>query len=332
MTSTTNPVSLWPQTVYPWQQSVWDRLQPRISEQHLAHGLLLTAPAGSGLEEFAYCLAARLLDVENHARGRALLDAGSHPDVMILAPEEEGKAVKIDAIRELLEFVSLKAQYGSRKVAIILNAEAMNRNAANSLLKTLEEPPPQSILLLVSSQPGLLPITIRSRCQIIDLTPVAQLQIADWLRARIDDSSADVALLLAIAGQAPLAASELVAENGLSLRDQLLDDLAALKAMRTDAVTAAEQWNQRGVLAVHDWLYRLTRDLVRCRVLGVEAVVNRDQSQRLASLTTGLSLRQVINYHDLVIKNYRLLTGPTNPNSTVLLEDFILHWQGIVEA
>lgn len=318
--------------IYPWQQPAWERLQQRASEQRLAHGLLLTGPAGAGVETFARSLAASLLAVDSSERSRALLGAGSHPDLLMVAPEETGKAVKVDAIRELIEFVSLTAQYGSRKVAVILNAEAMNRHAANMLLKTLEEPPPQSQLILVSSQPALMPITIRSRCQMIDLTPVTSAQTEHWLREQLGDSKADPALLLAIAGQAPLAASELDNEHGLPLRDQLLNDLAELKAMRADAVAVAEQWNKVDAVKIYSWLYRLTRDLVRCLVLGQGAVINQDQVRRLASLTAGLSLRQVMNYHDLVIKNYRLLTGPTNPNSAVLLEDFILHWQGIVES
>lgn len=318
--------------IYPWHRSAWKRLQQGVAAGRLAHGLLLTAPAGAGAETFARQFAASLLDAAGSERSAALLAAGSHPDLMIQQPAEAGKAIKVDAIRELIEFVSLTAQYGARKVAVILEAEALNRHAANMLLKTLEEPPAQSQLILVSAQPALLPITIRSRCQVTDLTPVMDDRAEQWLQQETGGKQADSGLLLAIAGQAPLAARELTSEDGLPLRDQLIADLADLRASRSDVVAVAERWNKAGALAVYRWLYRLTRDLVRCRVLDAGAAINRDQAQRIASLTAGLSLRQVINYHDLVIKNYRLLTGPTNPNSAVLLEDFILHWQGTVET
>lgn len=317
--------------IYPWHEPAWQRLQKRIASGRLAHGLLLIGPAGSGADVFSRRLAASLLGADTDDR-QVLIDAGSHPDLLILQPEETGKAIKVDAVRELIEFVSLTAQYGSRKVALILNAEAMNRHSANMLLKTLEEPPPQSSLILVSHQPALLPITIRSRCQQVDLTPVAGAETENWLRQQLNDPEADAGLLLAVAGQAPLAACELSGEQGLPLRDRLVKDLAELQATRIDTVSTAEQWNKIGAVAVYGWLYRLTSDLVRAAVLGSRAVVNRDVAERLTSLTSGMSLRQVINYHDLVIKNYHLLTGSTNPNSAVLLEDFILHWQGVVET
>lgn len=317
--------------IFPWHEAAWQQIEQRLSGGRFAHGLLLVGPAGSGADQFARQLAARLLLAGESERARQLLDAGSHPDLMAVEPEEEGKAIKVEAIRALIEFLNLTPQYGSRKIAVIQSAEAMNRNAANTLLKTLEEPPAQSQLILVSQQPGLLPVTIRSRCQKLDLTPYTGEQTRAWLSQHLDDPGADTALLLAIAGNAPLAACELSGELGLPLRNRLLDDLAALQQKRTDVVAVAEQWNKAGAVAVYTWLYRLACDFVRCRVLGAGAVINHDRQQQLSHLTAGCSLRQVIDYHDLVSRNYRLLTGPFSPNTLVLLEDFILRWQGTVE-
>jgi DNA polymerase-3 subunit delta' len=78
-----------------------------------------------------------------------------------MEPEAEGKQIKVGQIRDLIEFITLKSHSGGYKIALIKPAEVMNRNAANTLLKTLEEPPPQSLLLLLSHRPALLPITIR---------------------------------------------------------------------------------------------------------------------------------------------------------------------------
>lgn len=310
---------------YPWQQQAWQQLMRALDNGRFPHALLLTAPAGAGGEAFAEALVARLLEADGNDRMQTLLEAGTHPDQVWLEPEEAGKAIKVDAIRKLIDFVNLTAQYGHYKVAVIQPAEAMNRSAANSLLKTLEEPPPQCVLILVSRQPALLPITIRSRCQRLDLTPGTDPATVDWLRER--SGQPDPALLLAIAGGAPLAACELADEQGLPLRDRLIADLEALGQGKVDPVNVAGQWVKLEPLQVYRWLYSLTRDLVRCRMSGPETVVNRDQGQRLQRLTHGRSLRQVVNIYELVIKNYNLLTGPYSPNAVVLLEDFIFSWQ-----
>ena len=318
--------------IFPWHEEAWQRIKQRIAAGRLAHGLLLIGPAGTGIEHFARQLAETLLGSEYSPRARALLEAGSHPDLLLLEPPEPGKAIRVEAVRELIEFLNLTPQYGEQKVAIILQAESMNRHAANSLLKTLEEPPSHSQLILVSQQPALLPVTIRSRCQKLELTPQTGTQTEAWLRQQLDDSQVDTGLLLAVADNAPLAACELSAETGLPLRNQVVDDLVTLTHEHADAVAIADRWNKAGALAVYAWLYRLCRDLVRCRLLGSEAVVNRDLKQQLSHLTADRSLRQVIDYYDLVLRNYNLLTGHYSPNTAVLLEDFILHWQGVLES
>ena len=317
--------------IYPWHENAWQQINQRIAAGRLAHGLLFTGPAGTGTGQFARQLAETLLGADDKPRARALLDAGSHPDLRVLEPPEPGKAIRVEAVREMIEFLSLTPQYGDRKVAIILQAESMNRHAANSLLKTLEEPPSHSQLILVSQQPVLLPITIRSRCQKLELAPHTGTQTEAWLRQQLDDSQADAGLLLAVSGNAPLAACELSGETGLPLRNELIEDLVTLSGGHADTVAIADRWNKAGALAVYAWLYRLCCDLVRCRLLGPEAVANRDLKQQLSHLTADRSLRQVIDYYDLVMRNYHLLTGPYSPNAAVLLEDFILHWQGVLE-
>lgn len=316
---------------FPWQQAAWQRLQQRIHAGRLAHGLLLFGPAGAGIEVFAQRLAADLLGADQDERKRSLLSAGSHPDLLMLEPAETGKAIRVEAVRNLIDFLGLTAQYGRYKVAIIQPAEAMNRHAANTLLKTLEEPPPQSILILVSCQPARLPVTIRSRCQKLDLTPRIGPATIEWLRRELPDNQTDPDMLLAITDTAPLAALELAQAEGLLLRDQLIKDLLALDRGQADPVATAEQWTRAGAETVYTWLYRLTRDMVRCRLLGAAGVANRDAGRTLRDLTADRSLRQVMNYHDLVVKNYHLLTGTYSPNAAALLEDFIFNWLGVAE-
>lgn len=122
--------------------------------------------AGTLEESDSYDFARELL-CENSERSRALLKANSHPDFYLVRPIEENHAIKIDQIRDLIEWVQAKPQISTRKVALIYPAEAMNLQAANALLKTLEELALDTVFILVSLNPTTLPATIISRCHII---------------------------------------------------------------------------------------------------------------------------------------------------------------------
>ena len=153
---------------YPWQEPLWQQLASR--PRH-AHAYLLHGPAGIGKRDLAERLMARLLcqkpgglEACGQCKACHLLAAGTHPDVFVLEPEEADKAIKVDQVRELVSFVVQTAQLGGRKVVLLEPAEAMNLNSANALLKSLEEPSGDTVLLLVSHQPSRLLPTVKSRC------------------------------------------------------------------------------------------------------------------------------------------------------------------------
>ena len=100
------------------------------------------------------------------------MDAGVHPDLLLVSPEE--RQTRIEEIRQIDEFLSMKPFEGRKKAVIVDDAETMNMSAANAFLKTLEEPPGESVIILVSSRPELLPATIRSRCARINFSPLSQ--------------------------------------------------------------------------------------------------------------------------------------------------------------
>jgi len=118
----------------------------------LAHSLLCSKPGENALA-CGECPACKLIAVD------------THPDLFLLRAEERGKAIKVDDVRQLSAKLNLTSQYGGYKVAVVIDAHDMNINASNSLLKTLEEPSSNAVLILVSSNPQKLPITVRSRCQ-----------------------------------------------------------------------------------------------------------------------------------------------------------------------
>jgi len=156
---------------YPWLAESWARLERRVEQGRLGHAHLFTGANGLGQGALADALAARLLCETAHARpcdscrSCRLLAAHNHPDLVHVGPLEERRVIAIDQIRELIEFFALKPHYGAHKLAIIAPADALNAAAANALLKLLEEPPPNAVLVLVTDRPYSLPATILSRCQ-----------------------------------------------------------------------------------------------------------------------------------------------------------------------
>lgn len=180
----------------PWHQGAAALLDRRLADGRLPHALLLVGPPGWGEARFANWLALRLLELDVGQDAELI----AHPDLRWTRPD--GAVIKVDAVRELAAFAEGNPQVASRKVAVLEDAHALNRNAANALLKTLEEPPAGVHLVLVSSRPGQLLPTIRSRCQRIVL-PMHQSAAEEWLRQTVPTEA--LSDLLFEYGGAPMA-------------------------------------------------------------------------------------------------------------------------------
>ena len=195
----------------PWQRTQWLGLVELAAADRLPHALLLAGPSGTGKGAFAGRFAQLQLcaavDVQpcGTCRHCQLIAAGSHPNLVAIRPQEPSRAILIEAVRALREFCAARPHQRGWRVILIEPAEALNHNAANALLKTLEEPGEQTLLLLVSHQPALLPATIRSRCRMLRF-PEPDLQTAlAWLREQLPDAE-DIESLLRDAGGRPLGA------------------------------------------------------------------------------------------------------------------------------
>ncbi len=322
----------------PWHEPQWQQYLMARQQQRLAHGLLLVGPEGTGLEEFARTLSASLLCFSpqqdflpcGSCKSCELVEAGSHTDLFIAAPEESGKQIKVETVRELIEFIQLKSQFEHYKVVIINPAEQMNRSSANGLLKTLEEPPPQSLLILISQRPDLLPVTIRSRCQQMRFNPVYDHLAVTWIADRIADRSQDPRTLLQMAGGAPLAALGLV-ENGLPQHyTELVNDLETLYAHKGDPVNIAEKWSKEGAGQTLYCLLQIFGEMTRiCSAAAPSGRYMSETLKCLQRLTNRLDLYRLTQCYDLLLRNYGLSTGQTAFDSRGLLEDFTIYWQSI---
>ena len=322
---------------FPWLQTSWRRLTDSHRQGRLAHALLLTGKEGIGKSLFADQLARALLCEEPRDDGRAcglcracvLLAAGSHPDLHLLSPEEGSRQIRIEAIRELRENSTLVVGEATRRVFLIDPADALGGPAANALLKTLEEPLGGIHLLLVSSRPERLPITIRSRCQQVRFPQPPSGEAAAWLAGQREMEPDAAVRLLAIAGGAPLQALAM-ADNGADREyRQMAQEFIELGQGKQDPVRLAEQWSQRmelPLLLTHliSWLQLLVRQQMGGQQADAPALKTLQIPQ------TGLDLRSVFRLLDNLFEMQRDLNHNLNPQ--LVLEELLLEWYGIARG
>jgi DNA polymerase-3 subunit delta' len=224
----------------------------------LHHAWLLTGSEGVGKATFAYRAARRLLGAApDPAHGPLASDpdhpvsrqvaARSHPDLMVLervGPDGKlRRLIPVDEARRLAEFFSKSPASAPHRVAIIDAADDLNVNAANAILKTLEEPPPRGVLLMVSHAPGRLLPTIRSRCRRLAFQPLGIEATAAFVKARSDVNDEEALRLARMADGAPGRALVLAAAEALTLDDAARDLLADLPRIdESRALAVAESF------------------------------------------------------------------------------------------
>ena len=298
----------------PWLNPAFGQVATEVKANRLAHALLVQGDRGIGIEVLAEELAGyRLCPSPTDRKCRQckscqLLAAGSHPDIVEIAPSGAAEMIKVDQIREAVTFLSQTPQIGEWKIVLIRDAHRMNINAANALLKVLEEPPGNSLLLLVTDRPQILIPTIRSRCRLLQVNAPDKAQTIEFCRMNQvpDDDANELCDLL---GPKPTLICDWVNE-GLreqwSLLHQMLDQFASHQC------TAKELTDALGDLKLADlleWLMRQTHDSVKKAV---------DNSQRLKWLDM---------YSWLMSTRSEIERGG-NLNRQLLLDECFLRWKG----
>lgn len=262
-----------------------------------AHAYLLHGPAGVGKRTAAFALAAALLGDERRVEAR------SHPDLYVLEPL--GEMIRIDDVRALRHDLHMRPFEADRRVYVVLDAHRMNEDAADALLKDLEEPPPYAVVVLVADELGPLPPTIRSRCQLVPFRRLSEGAVRGWIAANAPGRSEDEvrALARAAAGRldrarrlvdrdASVRREELIAAARSAYRDPAFDPGDAAKALleAADARGAEAKERERAVV---DGLDLPTRDADQ-RVRRAEFGAEREE------LLAGLEALEAW-YRDLVV-------------------------------
>ena len=216
----------------PWQADILQRALSLQQQQHLPHAVLIDTSSEQDISGFARYLSMLLLcdnpsdlSVCGVCEACRMMQAGTYADFKLVTLEHNEKTKKInkniniEQIRKLIHEVYLTRQYDRMKIALIYPAEAMNQSSANALLKTLEEPAPRVLIMLITHNRGRIPVTLRSRCQSWSINPPLQEQALNWLREQ-GVEAATAASYLQFAGGDPVLALELKQNDYASLVTQ----------------------------------------------------------------------------------------------------------------
>jgi DNA polymerase III subunit delta' len=253
----------------PWLNQAIDSLGAMHAARRMPHAILIHAGLGTGGEWLATWVAQLVLcPTPTQGSSPAALrpcgacwscrhaSDGQHPDLSWVRPIEDSQQIRIEQIREVCALLALTSHRGGYKVAIVDPADTLNRFAANALLKTLEEPPARTLLMLVAAQPSRLPATLRSRCQRIEVRAPSRAESLAWLEKTTGPGEWNA--VLDVIGEAPVAAATLDPAATATLRSETWSALEEVCCGTADPALMAERWSRSELplrlACVENWL------------------------------------------------------------------------------
>jgi len=305
----------------PWFDNARGEVNAAIEAGRLAHGLLLHEDPGAGGLELARWIAQRVNCSEpkrapcGECQNCKWVDVGQHPDVTHLSPEEDSEYIKIEPVRELIADLALTAHGRGYKVAILSPADALYPNAANALLKTLEEPPPRSLLLLVTSRPARLLPTLRSRCSKLRLVGPSREEAARYLESA--RGAGPWAEAVSATGAGPFALMDADPSALAQLRNETITTLRDIGSGNLQPPAVAKRWAE-GELAIR---LACLESWVTERIL--ESAGNRDATH-LSGAASAPKICRLFEFSD-AIRDMRKLAH-TSINKTMAMEALLWRW------
>lgn len=316
--------------LYPWHESYWQQLLAYVEQGRIPQALLMNGISGLGklqlglyFSQFLMCVDRQRVTPCGQCRSCQLFMAKTHPDFILLEPEEPGKVIGVDLIRKLITQLALKPYASSYRIILIQPAEKMNTNAANAFLKALEEPAERTVFLLLTEQMQQLPATIVSRCQKLLFVVPEMGEVETWLHDQgvIEQKT----LLLGLAQGAPLKALCYAKEGVLEQRQQCFDDWNNILLRHACPVELAEKWHKISSSRFLDWLMSWTEDLIKCCFQADSChLSNQDLVKNLHVLAKRLDLKSVFGFYSLLLASKHRFQ--TQLNKQLLFEEILIVW------
>lgn len=304
MTESVNTASVLGEALCPWLVEPVRQMIDAAAAENLSHAWLITGGRGVGKLNLTMFLAARLLKPrtredrwqrlsppEASAAMRVRHSAyDHHPDLHLVSPEEGKQTISVEQVRSMADAISLKGFGGHGKVVIVEPAEAMTMAAANALLKTLEEPPAQTYLFLVTDTPGRLPATVRSRCQKLVVQRPSPDAVSQWFAdARLE--TGELRTVCAQAGLGPIEAFDAIELEMSATFREYRDCIEGISARKLDPLAVASEWSKRDLDHVLGWLVRMLQLTIRSSVMPAGSTpVTESASHGLHNVCPGLDL------------------------------------------
>jgi len=309
--------------IYTWQQAAWDQLVTTRNKQHLPHALLLSGASGMGKSVFAKALVDSLLceqPLGNYQACRKCKSckvhhAGAHPDYREVILTADKTQIVVDQIRNLNDFLHTSRSYQAYRVVFINPAEALNINAANSLLKSLEEPANGSVIVLLTSQLSSLLPTIKSRCQQLQLPLPNKKAALAWLTQQQTKHKPED--LLEMAGGRPLTALELDEAKHYESREEFSRDISATLLQQKTIIEVSKKWQNTSKQELLDWQIYWVQQLIK-------QSFSKHQKRHLLNTIKSYDINKLWLLHDELIKFREI--AHTSLNNQLFVENMLLSW------
>lgn len=322
--------------LYPWQAALWASLAGRSQQ---AHAYLLHGPKGSGKRAFAEHFAAFLLCRSPQAlqpcgqcTACKLYAADTHPDLLRLTPEEEGKGILIASVRDLVDKILQTPQQGGRQVVIVEPAEAMTTGSANALLKSLEEPAGTTLFILISHQFSFLLPTIKSRCVLQNCPLPTEQESLQWLQQQQTDLTEEQCrTLLALASGSPLNARTLLASDVLAVREQVVKGVKELFKQQSSPSDLAVAWAKMPPELLFDWFCQWAQLLLRYKVSEDEDQLGlADMRMVIQHVAPRAPLTALLDTQDWLLEHRQKVLQRVPLRADLLLEALLVRWQALL--
>lgn len=317
---------------YSWHLKTWDKFANACARDHLPHAMLLSGANGVGKLVFAERMVKSLLCINpsgenrqacNNCQGCKTYESGANPDFMKIQLLEGKQQIGIDQIRRLSDFLVFSRSFDAYRVVLINPVEKMNQNAANSLLKSLEEPADNTVIILTATHLSNIIPTIISRSQLLSIPLPTKGQALDWIKPQIPDAKIAEELLELSAGS-PLLAIKIDAET-LKSKDDFAKDILNILNENSSVTDIAKKWEKYEQSILLDWQLSWVQDILKEKLAPNRAIKHVDSAKNIQhSLKEKLSKKMHWHLYDKLLSKKQIIHTSVNP--LINLESMLSLW------